>query len=72
MKDSLAKEKDKEIAKKEDKLELGAAGYYAEDLLKAKDPKLKKILLHNQKDEVEDHAAKLEAYVKEAEAKEKG
>lgn len=71
MKDTLAKERDEEIAKKAHCKELLAAGEYAEDLTKAKDQKLRKILKRNQKDELEDHAAKLEGYVREEEAKKK-
>jgi hypothetical protein len=70
MKDTLSKEQDEEIAKKARKEELLAAGQYDEHLSKAHSKKLKRILKHNQKDEVEDHAAKLKAYALEEEAKE--
>jgi hypothetical protein len=71
MKDTLSKERDEEISKRAIKEEILAAGEYAEHLLKAKDPKLKKILKHNQKDEIKDHVAKLKSYVLKEEAKEK-
>lgn len=57
-------EEDREIAKKARKEELLAAGQYDGHLLKAKDRKLRKILNHNKKDEIEDHAANLERYAK--------
>ena len=70
MKDTLAKERDEEIAKKAKLEEVLAAGAYDVALSKAKDPKLRKILKENQKDEVEDHAAKLAGYLIGEEAKE--
>ncbi|MEM4097969.1 MAG: hypothetical protein QXS81_04715 [Candidatus Micrarchaeaceae archaeon] len=48
-----------------------AAGQYDEAIAKAKSKKLRKILEHNKNDEINDHAARLEAYSKEREAKEK-
>lgn len=71
MKDTLSKERDEEIAKKSKVEEVLAAGAYEVALSKAKDPKLRKILKHNQSDEVNDHAATLETYLLREEAKER-
>ena len=68
--EKLQEELDEEIAKKARREELLAAGQYDEYIRKASSTKLKKILEANKKDEIEDHAAKLEKFVKEHEAKE--
>jgi hypothetical protein len=59
------------IAKKEKHYELEAAAQYTADIKDATDPKLKEILEENKRDELEDHAAKLEKYVEKNDKKTK-
>jgi len=66
----MTTEQDEEIACKARKEELLAAGQYDEHLSQAKSAKLKHILKHNKKDEIEDHAAKLKRFIVKEEEKE--
>lgn len=67
----MTTENDEHIVAEEFKREIDAAGYYRKDLKHIKDKKLRKILKHNMKDELEDHAKKLNKFALEEEKKER-